>query len=66
MVNPSIKARDTCGYAALFWIYDTGRRSEAAPMWVVGGFAGVGFYLMSLPMDRVKTILMTQVLRHCK
>jgi hypothetical protein len=30
-------------------------------MWVVGGLAGVSFYLISLPMDRVKTILMTQV-----
>lgn len=30
-------------------------------MWVIGGLAGIGFYLTSLPMDRVKTILMTQV-----
>ena len=57
----SKQIRDLFGYAALFWIYDTGRRSGTLPMWAVGGLAGVSFYLTSLPADRVKTILMTQV-----
>ena len=32
------------------------------PTWVIGGCAGVTFYLSTLPIDRVKTIMMTQPL----
>jgi len=58
-------ARDVPGYAMLYSIYVHGRAStalEVLPTWVIGGAAGVGFYLLTLPIDRAKTMMMTQTL----
>ena len=52
--------RDVPGYFLLFGVYDYGRE---LPQPLVGAAAGVAFYGSTLPIDRVKTIMMTQDLR---
>eukprot|EP00966_Prymnesium_polylepis_P192614 4464512-Prymnesium_polylepis.1 len=53
--------RDTFGYACLFSVFAWGgREAERVPAWLSSGLAGVAFYLTTLPIDRVKTVLMTQ------
>lgn len=57
--------RDTPGYALLYSIFVHGRRApslEAVPTWCLGGASGVAFYLTTLPIDRIKTVMMTQSL----
>jgi solute carrier family 25 carnitine/acylcarnitine transporter 20/29 len=49
--------RDVPGYFLLFGIYEHGRE---LPQPLVGAAAGVAFYGSTLPIDRVKTIMMTQ------
>ena len=49
--------RDVPGYFLLFGVYDYGRD---LPQPLVGAAAGVAFYGSTLPIDRVKTIMMTQ------
>ena len=51
--------RDTLGYAVLFSIYASEDLRERLPMWLVGGLSGLSFYLLTLPIDRAKTVLMT-------
>ena len=55
--------RDVPGYFLLFGVYDYGRE---LPQPLVGAAAGVTFYGSTLPIDRVKTIMMTQDLRRPK
>ena len=55
--------RDVPGYFLLFGVYDYGRE---LPQPLVGAAAGVAFYGSTLPIDRVKTIMMTQDLIHPK
>jgi solute carrier family 25 carnitine/acylcarnitine transporter 20/29 len=52
--------RDVPGYFLLFGVYEHGRE---LPQPLVGAAAGVAFYGSTLPIDRVKTIMMTQDLR---
>jgi solute carrier family 25 (mitochondrial carnitine/acylcarnitine transporter), member 20/29 len=54
--------RDTVGYGVLYSIYLHGKESGPAwvPAWAWGGLSGLGFYLSTLPVDRVKTVMMTQ------
>ena len=54
-------ARDTLAYAVLFSIFYKTKESGQVPVWLCGGLSGVGFYMSTLPIDRVKTIMMTQV-----
>ena len=55
--------RDTLGYACLFSVFAWGQREkQRVPGWLSSGLAGVAFYLTTLPIDRVKTVLMTQSL----
>jgi hypothetical protein len=57
--------RDTPGYALLYSVFVHSRRApsmEAVPTWCLGGVSGVAFYLTTLPIDRVKTVMMTQSL----
>ena len=55
--------RDTIGYAGLFSVYTYGtERGTHLPVWLWGGLSGLAFYLPTLPLDRVKTIMMTQPL----
>ena len=57
--------RDTIGYAGLFSVYTYGTETERGthlPVWLWGGLSGLAFYLPTLPLDRVKTIMMTQPL----
>ena len=49
--------RDVPGYFLLFGVYEHGRE---LPQPLVGAAAGVTFYGSTLPIDRVKTIMMTQ------
>ena len=49
--------RDVPGYFLLFGVYDYGRE---LPQPLVGAAAGVAFYGSTLPIDRVKTVMMTQ------
>ena len=51
-------------YSALFSVFHHGPEyaPPGTPTWVIGGCAGVTFYLSTLPIDRVKTIMMTQPL----
>ncbi|KAL1518844.1 hypothetical protein AB1Y20_003121 [Prymnesium parvum] len=57
--------RDSVGYACLFSVFAWGQREEnRCPAWLSGGLAGVAFYLTTLPVDRVKTVLMTQNLNN--
>ena len=55
--------RDVPGYFLLFGVYEYGRE---LPQPLVGAAAGVAFYGSTLPIDRVKTIMMTQDLRRPK
>ena len=55
--------RDVPGYFLLFGVYDYGRE---LPQPLVGAAAGVTFYGATLPIDRVKTVMMTQDLLHPK
>lgn len=52
--------RDTIGYAALFSMYSSEQLRQQLPSWLVGGLSGLAFYLSTLPIDRAKTVLMTQ------
>ena len=61
----ALVARDVPGYALLYTIYMHGRASPTlswVPTWAIGGTSGVGFYMLTLPIDRAKTVLMTQAL----
>ena len=49
--------RDVPGYFLLFGVYEHGRE---LPQPLVGAAAGVAFYGSTLPIDRVKTVMMTQ------
>ena len=49
--------RDVPGYFLLFGVYEHGRE---LPQPLVGAAAGVAFYGTTLPIDRVKTVMMTQ------
>lgn len=53
--------RDVPGYAILYTVFVRGR-DAGAPPWLCGGLSGVAFYLSTLPVDRVKTVMMTQPL----
>ena len=55
----ALVVRDTLGYAALFSIFEASRQRQL-PTWLTGGLAGVCFYVSTLPIDRAKTIVMTQ------
>ena len=44
--------RDTVGYALLFSVFHAGRKERNLPPWLVGGCAGLAFYLSTLPIDR--------------
>jgi solute carrier family 25 carnitine/acylcarnitine transporter 20/29 len=55
--------RDVPGYFLLFGVYEHGRE---LPQPLVGAAAGVAFYGSTLPIDRVKTVMMTQDLLHPK
>ena len=51
------------GYAGLFSVYTYGaEQGTDVPVWVWGGLSGLAFYLPTLPLDRVKTVMMTQAL----
>lgn len=52
--------RDTLAYAVLFSIFFKTKESGAVPVWLCGGLSGVGFYMSTLPIDRIKTVMMTQ------
>ncbi|KAJ1629212.1 mitochondrial carrier domain-containing protein [Pavlovales sp. CCMP2436] len=54
--------RDTIGYAFLFSVYEKRHAYPQLPTALVGGLAGCSFYLVSLPADRVRTVIMTQSL----
>jgi len=54
--------RDVPGYGLLFGVYDYGRNTTL-PAPLVGAAAGVAFYSATLPIDRVKTVMMTQDIR---
>ncbi|KAG8458752.1 hypothetical protein KFE25_012950 [Diacronema lutheri] len=54
--------RDCVGYCALFCVYEQRRALPHVPMPVLGGLAGCAFYVVALPADRVRTVLMTQSL----
>ena len=55
----ALLVRDTFGYAALFSLYSSEGLRERLPLWLVGGLSGFSFYLLTLPIDRAKTVLMT-------
>ncbi|CAM9962653.1 unnamed protein product, partial [Phaeothamnion confervicola] len=57
-------ARDAVGYAALFTAFTSLRQRTDLPMPVCGAAAGVCFYLVALPADRVKVLMQTQDLAH--
>ena len=40
-------------------LYSSEGLRERLPLWLVGGLSGFGFYLLTLPIDRAKTVLMT-------
>jgi hypothetical protein len=54
--------RDTIGYGILYSTYFGMKEwyGGQIPTWVCGGVSGVMFYMITLPIDRCKTILMTQ------
>jgi solute carrier family 25 carnitine/acylcarnitine transporter 20/29 len=54
--------RDTIGYGLLYTTYFglKERYHGQIPNWLCGGVSGLFFYLSTLPIDRCKTILMTQ------
>mmetsp|Transcript_19053 Transcript_19053/g.49177 ORF Transcript_19053/g.49177 Transcript_19053/m.49177 type:complete len:264 (-) Transcript_19053:168-959(-) len=56
---PTLALRDTVGYSCLFTAFDAGERG-GLPRWLAGGLAGCSFYAATMPIDRVKTVLMTQ------
>jgi len=56
-------ARDTLGYSMYFTMFHHARRLEGVPVWLAGGASGLAFYMSTLPIDRIKTIMMTQDLR---
>ena len=56
----ALVVRDTFGYGLLFSVYSSERLRRRLPPWVVGGMSGLAFYLSTLPLDRAKTVLMTQ------
>jgi len=41
---------------------DSADALRPVPTWAIGGCSGVAFYLITLPIDRAKTIMMTQPL----
>eukprot|EP00306_Pavlova_sp_CCMP459_P016998 CAMPEP_0185208410 /NCGR_PEP_ID=MMETSP1140-20130426/61989_1 /TAXON_ID=298111 /ORGANISM="Pavlova sp., Strain CCMP459" /LENGTH=223 /DNA_ID=CAMNT_0027776127 /DNA_START=63 /DNA_END=734 /DNA_ORIENTATION=- len=55
-----LAARDTLGYAILFSVFDVGQQQNVVPSWMVSGLAGCSFYAATLPVDRVKAVMMTQ------
>lgn len=60
-----LACRDVPGYALLYSAFVHGRAAPslaAVPTWGLGGASGVAFYLATLPVDRVKTVMMTQSL----
>lgn len=57
---PPLIVRDTIGYAVLFSIFESSMALGTLPTWLCGGLSGLGFYLTTLPVDRVKTVMMTQ------
>lgn len=57
---PLLCARDAVGYSLLYSTFEYGRAHTPLPTPVVGGLAGVAFYVSTLPVDRLKTVLMTQ------
>mmetsp|Transcript_39338 Transcript_39338/g.106240 ORF Transcript_39338/g.106240 Transcript_39338/m.106240 type:complete len:280 (+) Transcript_39338:250-1089(+) len=56
--------RDTLGYAILYSTFANLKQARfderRLPTWACGGISGLCFYLSTLPIDRVKTIMMTQ------
>ena len=63
----ALVARDVPGYALLYTVFVRGRASpalEVVPTWCIGGASGLAFYLSMLPVDRIKTVMMTQPLRN--
>merc|ERR1712046_108928 len=52
--------RDCFGYALLYSTFETTRKSQTIPVWMCGGLSGLSFYIGTLPVDRVKTIMMTE------
>ena len=57
-----LACRDVPGYALLYSVYVYGRDRTTLPTWLVGAASGVSFYISTLPVDRVKTVMMTQPL----
>lgn len=57
---PSLVLRDTIGYGCLFHVFEAGKQQKTVPPWLASGLAGVAFYLTTMPIDRVKTVVMTQ------
>ena len=56
----SLALRDTIGYGFLYSAYFGLKERTAVPAWLCGGISGVIFYVSTLPIDRCKTIVMTQ------
>jgi solute carrier family 25 carnitine/acylcarnitine transporter 20/29 len=54
--------RDTLGYAVLFSVFESSKAGNWLPLWACGGMSGLAFYISTLPIDRVKTVMMTQPL----
>jgi solute carrier family 25 carnitine/acylcarnitine transporter 20/29 len=54
--------RDSLGYACLFSVFEWGQGEPRMPTWLTGGLSGVAFYTTTMPIDRVKTVVMTQSL----
>ncbi|KAH8092015.1 hypothetical protein JL720_5592 [Aureococcus anophagefferens] len=53
--------RDVPGYALLYSVYVAGTERRL-PTALVGAASGLAFYVSTLPVDRVKTVMMTQPL----
>lgn len=52
--------RDVIGYSLLYTVFFYAKKQKDLPIWAAGGISGISFYLSTLPIDRVKTIMMTQ------
>lgn len=51
--------RDVLGYALLYSTFHYTTTYNLFPTFICGGLSGVAFYLSTLPIDRVKTVMMT-------
>jgi len=61
---PPLVLRDCIGYGLLYQTFESTRASGLIPVWLCGGLSGTTFYFCTLPIDRVKTVMMTQDLAH--